>query len=186
MDKRTIVKKIKYFNHGQGYKYIMECFFCHKQFQISGYKYNEGKGKYCSLKCSYNKESWNKGKKGLQISWNKGKIGKLSKNWKNGKKHDRNGYIYIYTLEHPFRNCDNRVAEHRLVAEKILGRYLTKIEIIHHINKITNDNCPENLYLFPNKILHGIYHSLIKSKKIKPITKSNLNSQPSVPKFGFL
>ncbi|MBU1880828.1 HNH endonuclease, partial [bacterium] len=39
------------------------------------------------------------------------------------------------------------VRKSRLIAEKILNRYLLKTEVIHHINKIRNDNRPENLYL---------------------------------------
>lgn len=59
------------------------------------------------------------------------------------------GYILIYKPEHPARKKNNGlyVLEHRLVMEKVLGRYLTKDEIVHHKNQMRDDNRPENLTL---------------------------------------
>ncbi len=67
------------------------------------------------------------------------------KPWNYKGKRMSNGYILIYKSDHP--NCDSigYVAEHRLVMEQYLGRYLTKEEIIHHINAIKTDNRIENL-----------------------------------------
>lgn len=61
----------------------------------------------------------------------------------------RQGYIYLYKPEHP--NCSKQgyIAEHRIVVEKILGRYLIKTEVVHHINGNKQDNCIENLIIFP-------------------------------------
>ena len=74
--------------------------------------------------------------------------------WKGGKMVDKSGYILIFKPKHPFSNKLGYIRKHRLIAEKILGRYLTKQEVIHHINKIKDDNRPENLYLFPNGSEH--------------------------------
>lgn len=57
------------------------------------------------------------------------------------------GYRYIYVPEHP-KSIGTRelyVAEHRLVMESIIGRYLTDKEIVHHKNGDTLDNSPSNL-----------------------------------------
>ncbi len=60
----------------------------------------------------------------------------------------RSGYIYIKDWSNP--NCGKQgyVAEHRLVMEKHIGRYLTKREVVHHINHDITDNRIENLQLF--------------------------------------
>lgn len=66
--------------------------------------------------------------------------------WKGGKyKDSKNGYVYIYELAHPFVNKKGYVLEHRLVMERLLGRYLKPNEIVHHKNKIKDDNRLENL-----------------------------------------
>ena len=88
--------------------------------------------------------------------------------WKGGK-YKLNNRWYIYKPEHP--NSSRRyIPQSRLVAGKILGRYLTKQEVIHHINGIKDDDRIENLYLFPSNSEHMRHHGW----KIKPILKSNL------------
>ena len=88
--------------------------------------------------------------------------------WKGGRI-QRNGYILIWQPKHLFCNYAGYVREHRLVAEKILKRYLTKNKVVHHINGIKDDNHPENLYLFISS-KHKSYEQL----KNKPKLKSNL------------
>lgn len=78
--------------------------------------------------------------------------------WKGGYSKTDSGYILVYLPEHPFKNYAGYVREHRIIAEKCLGRYLTKKETIHHINEIIDDNRPENLYLFSTREKHRKYH----------------------------
>ena len=83
--------------------------------------------------------AWNKGLKGAQVAWNKGRkwverMGENHHNWKKGRIYSEQRYINILKPEHPFCKKSGYVFEHRLVAEKSLGRYLTGIEIIHHID----------------------------------------------------
>ena len=58
-----------------------------------------------------------------------------------------NGYINIKSPNHPYRNSLNYVRLHRLIIEKKIGRFLTKEEVVHHINRDTLDNRLENLEL---------------------------------------
>lgn len=67
--------------------------------------------------------------------------------WKGGRSHNAQGYVLIKREQHPFKNISGYVFEHRLKMEEKLGRYLTKHEIVHHINGIKHDNRIENLEL---------------------------------------
>jgi HNH endonuclease len=65
-----------------------------------------------------------------------------------GRVKDSAGYIRVFLPEHPSAHKSGYVLEHRLVMEKKLGRYLTPLEFVHHINGIRDDNRPENLELW--------------------------------------
>jgi hypothetical protein len=73
--------------------------------------------------------------------------------WKGGRV-KLGGYWYIYSPEHPGRTKQRRVAEHRLVVEKHIGRYLTRKEVVHHIDGNPENNDISNLVLFSNNGEH--------------------------------
>jgi len=81
-------------------------------------------------------------------------MAKLSKR----KKVNNNGYIMIYSPEHPSATKAGYMREHRLVMEKHLGRNLLSDEVPHHINGDTADNRIENLKLM-KKGEHTTYHA---------------------------
>ena len=62
---------------------------------------------------------------------------------------DSNGYVRVWAPDHPAAyRPTNRVPEHRLVMEKMIGRYLLPGENVHHKNGVRDDNRPENLELW--------------------------------------
>lgn len=86
---------------------------------------------------------------GLKKRYPDGRFGYSSSNWKGGR-NILNGYIRVLSPNHP--NATNGyVFEHRLVMEEKLGRYLTRDEVVHHINGDKQDNRPENLELHNRK-----------------------------------
>jgi len=68
------------------------------------------------------------------------------KHWKwGGGRITAFGYILIHFPDHPFKSRKGYVQEHRLIMEKNIGRYLTREEVIHHINNKKDDNRIDNL-----------------------------------------
>lgn len=57
------------------------------------------------------------------------------------------GYIKVYVPDHPNRTADGYVMKHILVMEREIGRHLLPGEVVHHKNKIRDDNRIENLQL---------------------------------------
>lgn len=74
---------------------------------------------------------------------------------RKGSRQDKQGYIVIYSPDHPYRNSTNYVPEHRLVVEKSIGRYLTRSEIVYHRNGIKSDNRLENLEVVTRAVHYG-------------------------------
>jgi len=105
---------------------------------------------------------WNKGietPEEVKQKIKKAQVGSKSKNWKGGRLRTSEGYILIWKPEHPFADKKGYVLEHRLVMERILGRYLKREETLHHKNGIKDDNRPENLKLFSSHGLHLALHN---------------------------
>lgn len=67
------------------------------------------------------------------------------------KKKHKDGYIKVYIPSHPYATKDGYVMEHILVMEKQIGRYISRKEVVHHKNRIRDDNRIENLMLMTFK-----------------------------------
>lgn len=80
------------------------------------------------------------------------------------KKTRKDGYISVYFPDHPKSNKDGYIMEHDLIMECYIGRWLKDDEIVHHKNKIRNDNRIENLELMTFKE-HAKLHMLERQSK---------------------
>jgi len=86
-------------------------------------------------------------------------------NWKGGIIYSE-GYRYILCPNHPkAKSKKGYVAEHVLVMELILGRFLRKGEVVHHIDGNKLNNFPLNLKLFKNRLEHIRFHANERRKK---------------------
>ena len=78
-------------------------------------------------------------------------------------------YVHLHLPNHPFATKNGSILEHRIMIENKIGRYLTKDEVVHHINGIKNDNRIENLLLcnvHAHKKIHGAEIEQARLKKI--------------------
>lgn len=129
------------------------CPICGKIFNVKPSYKNKTKQQCCSRECL------GELRKTIYLGENNpnyGNRGKSNPNWKSDKKITNYGYVKIRCLDHPFKDCDGFVFEHRLVAERYLlneensveidgKRYLSKEYVVHHINHNRQDNRVENL-----------------------------------------
>lgn len=86
-------------------------------------------------------------------------------NWKGSRKFKRGskgGHVLAYAPNHPFAR-KNFVAEHRLVMEKEIGRFLLPTEVVHHIDCNPSNNNPSNLYLEKSHTDHNLTHASLNS-----------------------
>lgn len=76
-------------------------------------------------------------------------------NWKGGRYKTKDGYIMLNLPNHPKAKYNRPyIAEHILIVEAFLGKFLKGKECVHHINHNKEDNRIQNLMVFPNAQEH--------------------------------
>lgn len=78
---------------------------------------------------------------------NKGRRKRDSYEFGGHEKKRDDGYIKVYSPDHPKCTADGYVMKHILVMERKIGRLIADDECVHHINHIRDDNRIENLRL---------------------------------------
>lgn len=113
------------------------------------------------------------------------KTGSNHPKWNGGKCINSQGYIMIYSPNHPNKDHHNCVRQHRLIYENYLSIifdediYITKGYEIHHINKQVDDNRLINLELLTHKE-HKFKHRWDKSNRLCVMC----NSKTTISKSG--
>lgn len=59
----------------------------------------------------------------------------------------------------PMARKDGYIMEHRLIVAQLLGRYLKRSEVVHHIDHDPTNNDPANLMLFSSNTAHKKYEA---------------------------
>jgi len=86
--------------------------------------------------------------------------------WKGGTVFSKEGYVMVKTYDHPYRNAHDLIAEHILICEKALGKYLPKGAVVHHVNKNKKDNhTPFNLVICQDNTYHLYLHQRLRAYK---------------------
>lgn len=124
-----------------------------------------------SLSGMYGKHHTEETKKKLSDFWKGRWVGNKSPQWRGGRKMAK-GYIYIWAKNHPHATKKGYVAEHRLVMEKSLGRYLTSKEVVHHKDHNKTNNSIENLELVVGSGKHLIKFHVKRDKKSGRFTRA--------------
>ena len=82
--------------------------------------------------------------------------GQYSGAWKGGAFVTSSGYrLIVAPPNHPGAHKNGYINEHRLVMERIIGRFLFPDETVHHKNGVRHDNRQENLELWCSRHPQG-------------------------------
>jgi hypothetical protein len=103
-----------------------KCIRCNSNYKVS-HKSLMNIRKFCSKRCAC-------------LSYKENNPPERQPAWKGGKYNHSSGYIAV-------RICKNYILEHRYIMEKHINRKLDRMEDVHHINGIKNDNRIENLII---------------------------------------
>ena len=79
--------------------------------------------------------------------------------WKGGQSVSSHGYVLIRVgVGHHLADVRGYAYQHRIVAERLLGRRLKQGEIVHHKDGNKQNNSPENLIVVGSNGEHYVFH----------------------------
>lgn len=131
------------------------CQQCGKVFKARPVHIRNGRAKFCSKSCA-----------------SKSRTGSRSPVWKGGEYHDTFGYVYVIDRMHPRANKQGYVKRAHLIAEREIGRALLQGETVHHINRIKDDDRPENLKVMTNSAHVKMHGQFLLINRLRVLTGS--------------
>lgn len=88
----------------------------------------------------------------------KHQVGPKNGQWKGGRSVASSGYVLVRVGPgHHLADVRGYAYEHRLVAERVIGRRLQPGEVVHHRDHDKQNNSPENLQVV-TRAGHGVEH----------------------------
>jgi hypothetical protein len=86
-------------------------------------------------------------------------FGSRNHQWKGGRTFTTSGYVLVKVgFNHHLADIRGYAYEHRLVAERKIGRRLLPGEVVHHKNGVKSDNRPCNIEVFESLAHHFVEH----------------------------
>jgi hypothetical protein len=99
----------------------------------------------------------------------KNQTGPRNNNWRGGRSVASNGYIIVRVgVRHHLADVRGYAYEHRVEAEKKIGRRLRGGELVHHVNGNKQDNQWANLEVHRGNAEHFFEHRRPDSNSKKP------------------
>lgn len=135
------------------------CQECRSDFELLPCQLGRGRGKFCSKECA--NKAMQRGSE-LHCSWCDSTFYRAASEQSRAETYFCSIACYqehraAYIKPNTYKK-DGRRHEHRVVAERVLGRPLMVDEVVHHIDGDKHNNAPENLVVFPNQSLHSRCH----------------------------
>ena len=82
--------------------------------------------------------------------------------WNGGEFLACNGYVFVACKEHPRAGTNGYVKRAILEAEKALGKFLPKGPVVHHHDRIRNNDEKNNLVICEDRKYHMLLHRRMK------------------------
>lgn len=111
------------------------CLTCEKLFSPTLYSVKRGDGRFCSNSCARKNQNPGSG----------------NPNWRGGRRHGSTGYISVL-------KSGSLGFEHRVIAERALGRPLEKRHPVHHHDEDKENNANTNLVICEDAAYHSLLH----------------------------
>jgi len=109
--------------------------------------------------------------------------GKNNPNWQGGTRKTPEGRILLYAPDNPMSDGQGYVRRSRLVMSELVGRDLTREEIVHHRDGAPTNDSPDNLRLFKNHSEHTKHHQKIR-KVYRLLRDAAFDKQLCTPRIG--